>query len=206
MTEMGMSPADIQAVTGGGNNGGFGGGNIGMLAFFLFFLLAWGNGGFGMGGNAGGALTRAELNDGFNFNNMNRQLMGVSNGIAESTFATSNQLNQMQAAQAACCCDLRVSSLENRYAGERNTCDVIQAIHNDGEATRALINSNTMQELRDRLEQAEREKLAASYQLSQNAQSERIINAIRPCPVPAYPSCSPYTANVCGCGGFGGNF
>ncbi len=185
-------------------NNTFGGDGIGMLAFFLFFLLAWGNGGFGMGGN-NGALTRADLTAGFNFNSVDNQLRQIGNGIAESTFAIGNQLNNMQAAQAACCCEVQKGQIENRYASERNTCDIVQAIHNDGEATRALINANTMQELRDRLEQSEREKLASQFQLSQNAQSERIINAIRPCPVPSYPSCSPYTANVCGCG-FNGGF
>lgn len=202
MTEMAMSPADVRAVT--SNNGGMMGGE-GLWGFILiFFILAIAGGGFGLGGN-NGALTRADLTAGFNFNSVDNQLRQIGNGIAESTFAVTNQLNQMQAAQAACCCDTRVGILENRYAGERNTCDVMQAIHADGEATRALINANTMQELRDRLEQSEREKLASQYQLSQNAQSERIINAIRPCPVPSYPSCSPYTANVCGCG-FNGGF
>lgn len=99
MTEMAMSPADVRAVTSG--NGGMMGGE-GIWGFILiFFILAIAGGGFGFGGNRG-ALTRADLNDGFNFNNMSRQLMGVSNGIAESTFAVTNQLNQMQAAQAQC--------------------------------------------------------------------------------------------------------
>ena len=54
-----------------------------------------------------------------------------------------------------------------------------------------------MQELRDNLQ-------AAQLQLGNLSQTQTLINALRPCPVPAYPSCSPYqvaswTNNSCGC-------
>ncbi len=73
------------------------------------------------------------------------------------------------------------------------------AIHAEGEATRALINANTMQELRDRLEAKDRELLTANFQLSQQAQTASIVGELRPCAKPAYITCSPYTtANNCG--------
>lgn len=59
-----------------------------------------------------------------------------------------------------------------------------------------------MQDLRDRLEQSEREKLAAQFQLSQQAQTANIVNELRPCAKPAYITCSPYVSNCNGCGGF----
>lgn len=44
LTENGLSPADIMAMTqGDNNNNGFGG--TWTWVFFLFFLLAWGGGG-----------------------------------------------------------------------------------------------------------------------------------------------------------------
>lgn len=190
------SLADIRAVTQGENSSGFGGGNIGMLAFFLFFLLAWGNGGFGLGGNSG-TLTRADLTAGFNFNSVDNQLRSVGNGIAESTFAITNQLNAMQMQNANCCCETQKALIENRYDAERNACSIVDAIHKDGEATRALINANTMQDLRDRLEQSEREKLASQFQLSQQAQTANIVNELRPCAKPCYLTCSPYVSNTC---------
>ena len=56
---------------------------------------------------------------------------------------------------------------------------------------------NTIQELRDNLQ-------AAQLQLGNNAQTQTIINAVRPFPSPAYITCSPYTAangyGSCGCG------
>jgi hypothetical protein len=63
----GLSIADAMALAKDGDGGMFGGGNSAWV-FFLFFLLAWGGGGLGGFGNnaAQGALTRAEMYDGFN--------------------------------------------------------------------------------------------------------------------------------------------
>lgn len=88
-----------------------------------------------------------------------------------------------------------------RYEGAQNTCAITSAIHAEGEATRALINANTMQELRDRLEARDRDLMAANFQLSQQAQNAYLLNEIRPCAKPAYITCSPYTAaSPCGVG------
>ena len=79
--------------------------------------------------------------------------------------------------------------------------DITTAIHAEGEATRALINATTMQELRDKLADKDRELLTANFQLSQQAQNAYLINEIRPCAKPAYITCSPYTtASFCGAG------
>ena len=59
---------------------------------------------------------------------------------------------------------------------------------------RALINANTMQELRDRLEARDRDILARDFQLSQLAQNQYLVNTIKPCPIPAYLTCSPYAS------------
>ena len=63
-----------------------------------------------------------------------------------------------------------------------------------------------MQELRDRLEARDRDILARDFQLSQLAQNQYLVNTIKPCPIPAYLTCSPYAsvpvsaaAPTCGC-------
>ncbi len=79
----GYSLADIAAVTGSNNNGGFFGNGFGgdgwwVLILFLFAFGGWGNGGwFGNGNNSGvgsaafqGALTRADLTDEINFSDL----------------------------------------------------------------------------------------------------------------------------------------
>ena len=76
----------------------------------------------------------------------------------------------------------------------KNTCEITTAIHAEGEATRALINANTMQELRDKLQNAQ-------YQIDNMTQTQQLVGILRPFPTPAYITCSPYTsANTCGCG------
>ena len=72
-------------------------------------------------------------------------------------------------------------------------------MHAEAEATRALINANTMQELRDQLQ-------AANLQLGNLNQTNTLLAAINPTPRPAYITCSPYQAanfgyynSGCGC-------
>ena len=86
--------------------------------------------------------------------------------------------------------------------GYRNTCEITTAIHAEGEATRALINANTMQDLRDKLADRDRDLMSAQFQLSQQAQNATLIGTLRPFPQPAYITCSPYQSvgNTCGCG------
>lgn len=79
-----------------GNNGGFGGGMWeGIWGIVLLaMVLGWGNGGFGGfgGGGASGALTRAELYDGFATQNIDSAVRGVQQGICDSTYALNNTL------------------------------------------------------------------------------------------------------------------
>lgn len=96
-----MGPADIQAVTGGGNcNNGWGGGMWGdwILLFLLFGMYGYGGfgGGFGFGGFGGaglnGVLTRADINEGFALNNLENGIRGIQQGICDSTYALNNSI------------------------------------------------------------------------------------------------------------------
>ena len=71
--------------------------------------------------------------------------------------------------------------------------------------TRALINANVTQALRDKIVEKDQMLQTANFQLSQQAQSANLINTLKPCPIPAYPSCSPYQTfgfNGCCANGF----
>lgn len=63
-------------------------------------------------------------------------------------------------------------------------------IHAEGEATRALINANVMQELRDQLQ-------AAQLQLGNLSRTQDLVSQLRPVPIPAYITCSPYGNCAC---------
>lgn len=178
---------------------------------YLVWLAVLGNGGLGGfggfgGGGANGVVTRAELQMGFNDQDTRAGIRGIQQGICDSTYALTNAINQTQHAISDCCC-----ATNNNI--ERSTCSIVNAIHGEGEATRALINANTMDALRERVNEKDRELQSAQFQLSQLSQNAAIIGALRPTPIPAYLTCSPYTTvNNCGCGcgggygGFGNNW
>lgn len=218
----GLSVADALALQDRNTDGMFGGGNSTWVwVFFLFFLLAWGGGGFGFGNNAAtqGALTRAELYDGLNYNQLESAVRGIQNGLCDGFYAqnttmlqgmngiqnqlcqgfngVNNNIAESRFAAQQCCCETNRNIDAVRYENARNTCDIVNAIKADGDATRALMTQNTIQELRDNLQ-------AAQLQLGNLSQTQTIINAVRPFPIPSYVTCSPYTAvngyGACGCG------
>ena len=185
------------------------GNNDGMAAWMNnpFIYLVWlavlggGNGLFGNRGDAAvqGAITRSDLFEGFNNQDVNGQLRGITNGICDGFYATRQGISELGFGMKDCCCGINRNIDAVRYEGAQNTCAITNAIHAEGEATRALINANTMQDLRDRLEARDRDILARDFQLSQLAQNATLINELRPCAKPAYITCSPYTtAGACG--------
>lgn len=117
--------------------------------------------------------------------------------------ATTKEIAEARFANQNCCCETNRNIDAARYEGAKNTGDIISAIRSEGEATRQLITQGTIQDLRDRLEDRDRQLMTANFQLSQQAQSANLVRELRPCPVPAYPSCSPYAVTSwagCGCG------
>ena len=190
----------------------------------------WGEGyGPGMAGlatAAGQYATQADIQRAFDTNTITNKLDGITNGLSDGFYAmntatlqgfngvqrdlcagfnsVNNGIAENRFAAQQCCCETQKGIMENRYASEKNTLEITNAIHAEGEATRALINANTMQELRDRLEARDRDILARDFQLSQLAQNQYLVNTIKPCPIPAYLTCSPYAsvpapAPTCGC-------
>lgn len=195
-----LTPADVMAMNGNENqmwNNPF---------IYLVWLAVLGNG--GLFGNRGandaavqGALTRSDLFEGFNTQDINAQLRGITNGLCDGFYATRQGISDLGYAVKDCCCTTNRNIDAVRFENSKNTCDITNAIHAEGEATRALINQNTIQELRDKLEARDRDILARDFQLSQFAQNQYLINEIKPCAKPAYITCSPYTsASFCGCG------
>lgn len=213
------SLADIKAAT-DDNRDGWDGGWFWIVVLFLF-MFGFGGNGFNRGNLQEDAL-QADIQRGFDTNQIINKLDGISNGICSSSYENAQLINGATAATAAgfatvnagiadlgyrtqnCCCETNRNIDSVRYENAKNTCEITSAIHAEGEATRALINSNTMQDLRDRLEERDRDLLTANFQLSQQAQSANIIGTLRPFPQPAYITCSPYQASntVCGCNGY----
>lgn len=203
--ESNYSLSDIRAATDGMD----GQGSWFWIVVLFLFMFGSGNGLFNGGGSA---LTRAEMTDGFNNQSVLRKLDGITQGLCDGFYAMNtgmlngfntvgSQIAENRFAAQQCCCETNRNIDSVRYEASKNTCDITSAIHAEGEATRALINANTMQALRDKLDDKDRELMTANFQLSQQAQSANLIAELRPCAKPAYITCSPYQArNFGGCG------
>jgi hypothetical protein len=93
---------------------------------------------------------------------------------------------------ANCCCDLRSAIADVKYADERNTCNII-----------TNQNANTQRILdylfNEKVSGLTAENVALKGQLSNYAQTNAIVSALKPTPVPSYnvpnPNCC-YT-NTC---------
>lgn len=130
--------------------------------------------------------------------------------------------NALQAQLAQCCCDNRtgqmniINSMERgfcqaNYNDATNTTAIIQNAHNDTDRVLAKLDAMEMAR-KDETIFALREKLsAADLAASQAAQNNYLVNALRPCPIPAYISCNPWASQApygscgsygsgCGCG------
>lgn len=203
---MDNSMAEMMALCNKDNMGGFGG-IFGLFVLFLLFGMIGGNGGWGWGGNnaaAQGALTRAELVDEFNTNNIQRNQsdiirdqFGLQNDIFQNRYDiamasnnTQREILENRFASQQCCCNTQKEILENRYATQlafnnmqaqlaQCCCDLKTTMHSEGEATRALIQADIVQTLRDNLQ-------SAQIQLSQLSQTAALKAAINPPAQPVY--------------------
>lgn len=201
-----MASEDLMAYMAGqdGNNGGMFGGNWMWIIVVFALLFGWGRNGFA-GGAADGALTRSDLCEGFNFQNIENGVRGIQQGLCDGFYAMNtgllNGFNGVQRdiAQAQyntqnCCC-------ETQRLIERGFCDVINAGNANTQRIIDHMTNSEMQALRDQLQ-------TANFQLSQQAQNATLISTLRPTPIPSYITCSPYESALmysgynrggCGC-------
>lgn len=227
----GLSAGDILALT---KENGMNNAWDNPFIYLVWLALLGGDGGlFGRRNNDAamqGALTRSDLFEGFNNQDVNSQLRGITNGVCDGFYAinsgmkdgfygnqaaikdgfysTQSAIADSRYAMQDCCCRTNQNIRELSSEGYKNTCEITTAIHAEGEATRALINANTMQDLRDKLADRDRDLMNAQFQLSQQAQNATLIGTLRPFPQPAYITCSPYqsvgstcdSSYNCGCG------
>lgn len=156
-----------------------------IVLVLIFFAFGWGNRGWGNNEN----VPRFANQD---LSQVERDVLQTScktqNDILESRYTTQLGFQAQQAQLAQCCCDLK------------------QAIAQDGEQTRALIQGNTIQGLRDTNDELQRQLLLNQLVSQNQNQSMTLINTLLPRAVPAYPSCSPYMANYFGMCGMNGLF
>ena len=232
-----MSPADMAAVMGTNNRGNdaFGGYGADMI-IWLIVIAAIFNGGFGFGGWGGnggfnspagqGALTRTDIDAALS-------TQGIESGITGIGTQLCNGFNSLSAQLADCCCSTKSAVADVNYNLAAQTNILQNTVNNNGNAIQQALNSGFRDVIdaqnagtqrivdmitQDKIQSLQTELQSAQLQLSNAAQTNNIVNALRPTPVPAYLTCSPYQTivnptgftfgvsgngcgyNVCGCG------
>ena len=145
-------------------NGSFLEGN-GIIILILFFIMMMG-GGFGAwGGGANnaavqGALTRADVNDAITFQNIGNGIGNLANSVNLGFAGVQNSLGNLAGEMASTCCDIKATILA------------------DGQLTRQLIQDQTIQALRDKISDKDKEILVAQLAASQVAQTTQLENYI----------------------------
>lgn len=205
------SLSDLAAVT-RDTEGAFGGNAWWVILLFLFWGFNGNNWGNRQGefGQYATAASQQEILFGQQFGQLNDRVTNLGNGICSLGYDMQGSIGQLgkevalaqagtnttimqtgnniQAQLAQCCCDNRLATANLAAQMDRQTCDITTAIHAEGEATRALIQTNEIQSLRDKVNSLEMDS--------------------RFCGVVRYPMSYSYSAgnspfcgcNTCGCG------
>lgn len=171
---MDFSLSDLKAVLGGENNGFGGGGLLLVVILFLFFVMfrgGWGN--QSDYGQYATAATQQEILFGQQFGQINDRLNNIGNGICSLGYDMQGNIgqlgkevalgqsglnqtilqtgNSLQKQLSDCCCENRLAVANLGAQMDRQTCEITSAIKAEGEATRAMMQADTIQRLRDQL-------------------------------------------------------
>lgn len=210
----GYSLSDIAAV----NGDGFGGNGAWWIIILFLFAFCGGWGGNGFNGSQGAAnnyvlasdfaTIQRQLSDGFNSidNALDRQNAGICDlGYTQAQLINQSNISQMQNA------NMIASKIDGvSYEIATQNCATNAAINN---AARDIIDNNNAcwRSLHDELVanriedknaliQAQQAQITAlQLAASQEAQTNSIVNQLKPYPSPAYVVPNPYSS-YCGCG------
>lgn len=190
----GLTAADVGAIVNprmgyGCYDGGFGGDS---WAWIILVILLGGFGGFGYGRGNNDYITSAQFESANQYQSLDRQLSGITYGLADSTFALNNSITSegraLQTQLSQCCCENKQLTLENRYLAAQNT---------------AAINANTTaqtQKILDKL--CENEITTLRDKVGALELQAAVANVVR------YPNgftystnCNPFCGTPCGCNG-----
>ena len=123
---------------------------------------------------------------------------GVDNAICTLGYQNQQGFNTLAHQLSDCCCTTQRAIDGVNYNNAKNTCDIITAIN---AGNQRIIDMYT----NDKIETLNRKLSVAEGQISQYAQTNAIVSALKqPCPIPAYTVPNPNCCyNQCsGCGSF----
>ena len=154
---------------------------------------------------------------------------GINQAINTNGYETRLGINSLEASLANCCCDLRQQISDCCCQTQRgidginynmamntnniqqtlcnNTRDIIDNQNANYRALHDEIVANRIEDKNAQIASQQNEINALRLRASQEAQNNYLINQLKPCPIPAFLTCNPYTGQVyngygynnCGC-------
>ena len=142
---------------------------------------------------------------------------GVNSAINTSGYETRNAINGVASQLADCCCKTQSAIKDVNYniAMQTNSInqtlcngfrDVIDSQNANYRALHDEIVSNRIEDKNAQITAQQNQINALQLAASQQAQNNYLVNQLRPCPVPAFITCNPYTGTTysgscsgCGC-------
>jgi hypothetical protein len=184
---------------------GFGGGSGAIWILIILFFIMFAGGGFGgYGANSAavnGALTRNDLSQDMNFQSLENSVRGIQSGLCDGFYAQNttmlNGLSSMQRDLCTgfaginsavnnlgyqmqnCCCETNRNIDAVRYDNSKNTCEIINSVNNGVQSVLNKLCASEITDLRNQLQ-------TAQLALNNNAQTQTLLNQLRPTPVPAF--------------------
>jgi hypothetical protein len=197
-------------VSVGGYNNGFGSffGGDGIWAIILFAMIfGWGGNGWGFGGGNTTTDVNSAVQRGFDTSaimgkldalgvsvaDADKELVGAINGVNTSILSSGYDT---RLALQNCCCENRSQIADLKYALASEACDIRNAItmqtRDITDAQRASTDAILGFLTNEKIADLQARNVELSGELSQNKQTNAIINALRPVAQPAYITCSPF--------------
>lgn len=225
MMNSGLSASDVAVLSGTANRGcndGFGYGAdwiIWLIVIAAIFGNGFGWGGFGGGyGNGGinspagqGALTRADVDAALSTQGMESGITGIGTQLCNGFAGVNSNISNLGYQLQQCCCDTRAAIADVNYNLAAQTNILQNTVNNNGNAIQQALNTGFRDVIdaqnagtqrivdlitQDKIQSLQTELQSAQLQLSNAAQTNNIVNALRPTPVPSYPVMSPYTSII----------
>lgn len=191
---------DARCSGGGDGMGAWGAWLIPLLLLALLFGGGMGFGGFGGGFGGGyglqGMATRADINAGFQFNNIENGIRGIQQGICDSTYALNNAINGVQGSLCQgfngvergfaqlgyqlsdCCCQtqrlIERGFADTGYAVQSGFNAVVQNSHADTDRVIAKLDAMERDRLTEKLDALRSENQTLRFAASQSEQNSFI--------------------------------
>lgn len=150
------------------------------------------------------------------FNGINTNVMqtgyGIQQAINADTIANMQNANALQSQLANCCCETREAIQGVNYNMATNTCalqntmnsNTRDIIESQNAGTRAILDylcnekiSSLQAENNDLRRAASQDRQSALLTTAMSAQTQQIINAVNPAPIPAFQVPAPYVYGGC---------